>query len=114
MNKITRIAVWAFLISIITSGIAITSRAFGAEDYKTLSREYNCVYEGFLIKKIKTFRLGDHVVLYFKDGREIGGVYENYDKYDETIWIKEDGHWLQDAYGVNELFDVSINLKRPV
>lgn len=114
MNKLTRIAVWFFLVSILASGIAITSRAFGADDYKTLSHEYNLVFESFLIKKIQAFHKNVPVVLYLKDGTEVAGVFKGYSKYDDSIWVKENGHWFQEGFGIGELFDVTINVKRSV
>ena len=114
MKTSIRIAVWAFLVSILASGIALTSKAFGADDYKTLSHEYNLVYADLLIKKIKTIHANVPVVLFLKDGSEVSGIYKGFSSYDDSLWIKEDGHWLQTGYSVNELFDVSINVKRPV
>jgi predicted oxidoreductase (fatty acid repression mutant protein) len=114
MNKYIRYAVWAFSISILASGVALTQRAFGAEDYKTLSHQYNIVYVDLLIKKIKTFHKGTPVILFFKDGSTVEGIFKGYSGYDDSIWVKEEHHWLQSGYGISELFDISIAVKRPV
>lgn len=114
MNKLTRIAVWAFLVSILASGVVLASRAFGADDYKTLSHQYDLVYQSFLIKKIKTLDKGTPVILYFKDRTEVAGIFKGYSSYDDSIWIKEKGHLFQDGYGISELQDITINVKRPI
>lgn len=113
MNKLIRITVWALIISILASSAGLIARAF-ADDYKTLSREYNLVYSNLLIKKIKTFPKNSPVILFLKDGSEVSGIYKGYSEYDETVWIKEDIHWLQSAYSVNDLQDISISTKESI
>lgn len=83
MNKFIRIAIWAFIVSILASGIAITKNVF-AEDVSTLSRQYNLIFQELLVKKIKTIDKGSPVVLYLKDGSEAAGIYKGYSGYDES------------------------------
>jgi len=113
MNKLIKIAVWALVISILASSVGLIARAFG-DDYKTLSHQFNVVYADLLSKKIKAFPKNAPVILFLKNGSEVVGIFKGYSEYDEGIWIKERGHWLQSVYGINELFDVSINVKEPV
>jgi len=113
MNKFIRIAIWAFIVSILASGIALTKRAF-AEDVNVLSRQYNLLFTELLVKKVKTIDKGSPVVIYFKDGSEVAGIYKGYSGYDDSLWIKVYGDWLQSGYDLNELQDVRVKAKEPV
>jgi hypothetical protein len=114
LNTPIRLAVWLSLASILLSGIAIAKRAYGADNYKTLSHEFNLVYADLLIKKINTFHSGTQVILFLKDNTEVQGTFKGYSKYDDSVWIMREGHWFQDAFSVNELQDITISIRESI
>jgi hypothetical protein len=114
VNKYIRIAVWAFIISILASGVGIVARVYGAENYKTLSHQYNLVYADLLVKKLKIIHKGQPIILYLKDGSEVSGIYKGYVSYDDTLWVKREGHWFADGYGIMELQDIVVSMEGKV
>lgn len=116
MNKYIKIAVWAFLFSILVSGIALTVRAFAYDkaQYDSLSHEYDRKYNELLIRKIREIPNGARVILYLKDESVVKGKFDKYNHYDDSVWITEDGHWFETAYLINDLFDICIDVKEPI
>jgi len=116
MTKRIRLLVRILLTIILISGWFLAKRAFAAdqEDYQTLSRQYNLLYADLLVKKVNALPIGSHVVLYFKEGTQVEGMYKGFSKYDDLVWIKEKGHWLSDAYSIMDLQDISISVAKPI
>ena len=116
MNKYIRMAVWAFILSILCSGIVLTLRVFAYDqkEYDSLSHEYDKKYNELLIKKIQEIPNGARVILYMKDSSVVRGKFDKYNHYDDSVWITENGNWFETAYLINDLFDICIDVKKPI
>lgn len=115
MTNSIKLLVRIILSLILISGLLLVKRAFAETEAQQLSKEYNDVFREFLLRKIQTqIRRGMHVTLYLKDRTEVSGTYERYMKYDDSIWITEDGHFFATAYGLNDLQDIVVSVKRNI
>jgi hypothetical protein len=107
-----KLTVWSLLIIILVSGVFLVSRTFGADDYRTLSHQYNLIFEEFLRIKIAKIPKNSPVRLDLKDGRILFGRFKGFHKYDDSIWIRPvDARWgflSDDAYDVRELLDINV------
>lgn len=115
MNKTIKFLVWFLLATILISGCILTKRAFAAEEsYIVLSHQYNRVFANLLIKKINILHKNFPVILYLKNGSEVVGIFKSYNKSDESVWIKQNGHIFQVGYGVTELEDIRVLIQEPI
>lgn len=117
MKLTLRIAVWSFLFSIFLGAGILISRAYGAEDYRQLSREYNLDYQAYLQKKILKLPKKATVELELKNRRVIRGTFQGFVKYDESFWIRplgKRGLFADEAYDISEILDVKLIIVRSI
>jgi hypothetical protein len=113
MTKSIKLLVRILVAVILISGFLLIKRAF-AEDYKTLSREYNNLYAALLVKKMSKIPTNWPVIVFLKDGSQVVGTFQGYEKYDYKVWVKVDGHFFSDAYYVNDLQDIDKQVKQNI
>lgn len=96
---------------------SLLGSVYGAESYKELSHQYNVVFQQFLREKIVKLPKRATVEVFLKDGTSVKGTFENFSKYDDSIWIMplgKRGLFSDEAYDVRELQDVSIIVLRQI
>lgn len=86
--------------------LSTLSTVVKADEYSVLSKQYNQVFADMLVKKILTYHKNWPITLYLKNSKEVDCLFKEYNKSDASIWVLENGHWLQTGYGVMELMDV--------